>query len=106
MTKLMRHHFGDIGRRVEEIWKPSHEGGDLNDAYPPHWLGEMAGGIVNCPDYIAELPESISRGSCRCTHDRLSPNILSLASSSWVQQVIQTVMTSSMRATMQTDGIS
>jgi hypothetical protein len=42
----------------------------------------MAGGIVNCPDYIAELADFISWGLCRLTHDRLSPNILSLASSS------------------------
>jgi len=101
MTKLVRHDLGHVGRRVKEVWKPSHECSNLDDTYPPDGFGQMQSGIVDCPNDVSELASCQQRMS-RGTYDLLSPKILSRASSSCVQQVIQTVTTRRMRATIQT----
>lgn len=55
MTKLVRHDLGHVGRRVKEVWKPSHECSNLDDTYPPDGFGQMQSGIVDCPNDVSEL---------------------------------------------------
>jgi hypothetical protein len=47
MSQFVPHDFRDIGGRVEEIREPTHEGGDLDDANPSHWLGEVSSSIID-----------------------------------------------------------
>jgi len=48
MSQFVPHDFRNIGGRVEEVREPAHESGDLDDANPSHWLGEVSSSIIDC----------------------------------------------------------
>lgn len=53
MSQLVPHDLRDVGSRVEEIREPTHERGDLDNADPPDWLGEVSSSVIDRSDDVS-----------------------------------------------------